>query len=149
MRAGVTMIELLIVVSVISILTGIGVASLPRDRIAVDRMSSIVAQQFTQARLDAIRRNGFVGVCPTSAGINLVLGVDRSVTCTSGTTVATNEFGGDFARVRLGSSTLTQFFYDPRGVPVSNAGGSIRLETSDGAYGKTIHVNLAGGVEIQ
>ena len=67
-QRGVTLIELLVTITVLSIVLGLGIPAL-RDFVLNNRQISAVNQMVASmqyARTEAVARNGFVSLCPSS-----------------------------------------------------------------------------------
>ena len=61
-RRGLTLLELLLVLGILGVLLGLALPLLSPNRLALDQAARSLAAQVTRARLEAIRRNAFVGL---------------------------------------------------------------------------------------
>ncbi|WP_243094023.1 GspH/FimT family pseudopilin [Thermus thalpophilus] len=153
--SGLALIELVIVVAILGILFALGTGYLRSDRIAVNQAAQTLAAQVTRARLEAIRRNAFVGLAFNAAGAGsyrLFVDENRNGSYDGGETVIQSvTFGqGDWGRVRLqsvsGASTLV---FDPRGIPHDLNATSVTLSNWAGTYSKQVQVTPQGRASVQ
>ena len=61
-RRGLTLLELLLVLGILGVFLGLALPLLSPNRLALDQAARSLATQVTRARLEAIRRNAFVGL---------------------------------------------------------------------------------------
>ena len=149
--AGLTLLELLITLSVLGILLGIGGTTVRSDRIAVDQAARALSMQVSRARLEALRRNDTVGLNASTAAqqVRLFTDLDRNSTYAAGELLrgTTIQYGADQqSHVKL-NSDITLLF-DARGILRSPMGATITLSSHRG-YQKTIAINAQGKVAIQ
>jgi type IV fimbrial biogenesis protein FimT len=157
---GFSLLELVVVLAVLGVLLVLGTGFLNSDRTAVNQAAQSLAAQVTRARLEAIRRNEFVGLAFRTTGAGgyaLFVDANRNgVLDTGETTLQTVAFGqGDWARVRLtglqqnntalSSATLV---FDTRGVPQSFANLTVTLGNRGGTYAKTVQISEQGRATI-
>jgi len=152
---GLTLIELVIILAILGILLALGTGYLRSDRIAVNQAAQSLAAQVTRARLEAIRRNEFVGIHFSTQGFGgyvVFVDANRDGTFNTGETVVQSvSFGqGDWARVRLtavtGASTLV---FDPRGIPTSFTASTVTLRNRAETYTKTVQISGQGRASVQ
>ncbi|WP_279165306.1 GspH/FimT family protein [Thermus scotoductus] len=157
---GLSLLELVVVLAVLGILLALGTGYLNSDRTAVNQAAQSLAAQVTRARLEAIRRNEFVGLALRTNGAGgyaVFLDTDRDGVQDAGETILqTVTFGqGDWARVRLSglqqnntavsSATLV---FDTRGVPQNFAILTITLSNRAETYTKTVQISEQGRATI-
>ncbi|GAB6942827.1 GspH/FimT family protein [Thermus brockianus] len=90
------LIELIIVVALLGILLALGTGYLRSDRMAVNQAAGSLAAQVTRARLEAIRRNAFVGLQFSMAGAGgytLFVDANRNGSDDTGDTIQSVTFG--------------------------------------------------------
>ncbi|WP_135255590.1 GspH/FimT family pseudopilin [Thermus caldilimi] len=152
---GLTLIELVIIIAILGVLLALGIGYLGSDRLAVNQAAQSLAAQVTRARLEAIRRNSFVGIQFGTQGFGgyvVFVDANRDGTFNPGETVVQSvTFGqGDWARVRLtavsGASTLV---FDPRGIPTSFTPSTVTLGNRAGTYSKTVQISGQGRASVQ
>lgn len=153
---GLSLLELVVVLTVLGILLALGTGFLNSDRVAVNQAAQSLAAQVTRARLEAIRRNEFVGLAFRTAGAGgytVFVDANRNGIQDPGeATLQTVTFGqGDWARVRLSglqqSGTATPgavLTFDTRGVPQNPAQLSVTLSNRGGTYSKTVEISPQG-----
>lgn len=56
-RAGFTLLELLVVITIVGILSAVGIVNLPRDKIQVREATRVITADINRARSEAIRLN--------------------------------------------------------------------------------------------
>ncbi|WP_105317391.1 GspH/FimT family pseudopilin [Thermus tenuipuniceus] len=152
---GFSLVELILAITILGILLALGTSYLRSDRIAVNQAAQSLAAQVTRARLEAIRRNEFVGIQFSTQGFGgyvVFVDANRDGTFNSGETVVQNvPFGqGDWARVRFtavtGASTLV---FDTRGIPTSFTPSTITLHNRAETYTKTVQISGQGRASVQ
>ena len=149
-----SLIELVIVIAVLGILLAIGTGYLRSDHLAVNQAARSLAAQVTRARLEAIRRNDFVGIQFLTGGAGgYVVFVDQNRNGTYDTTEATIQtvnFGqGDWARVRLTALTgPAALVFDPRGIPQDFTGTTLTLSNRAGTYTKGVFIGPQGRASL-
>lgn len=154
-KQGITLLELLVLLGVFGILLALGLPLLSPDRLALDQAARSLAAQVTRARLEAIRRNAFVGLHVFTEGKGgYVIFVDHNGDrhYSAGEEIQTVRFGeGAWSRVRLdpGQSTLGNlpFLFDPRGIPYGLGTGTIAL--ASGSAIRKVVISQQGRARIQ
>ncbi len=154
MRKGFSLLELLLVLSILGIVLALGLPRLNPDAQAVNQAARGLAEQVVRARLEAIRQNAFVGLLldPTrtpAGGYVVYVDEDADGTLDAGERVLQEvRFGqGDFGRVRLSApSSPTVLLFDPRGIPQGFAGATVRLQNRAGTYTRELQVSPQGRV---
>jgi prepilin-type N-terminal cleavage/methylation domain-containing protein len=139
-QSGLTFIELMIVLGVLAILSGLAVPAifswLPNHRLggAARDVLSLVER----ARLTAVRDNG-------NATVNFQLGGAQCTASVNGTTFGDETLPGDvrFSGVTFTGQTLQ---FDGQGMP--SEGGTITLSNRQGAT-RSIVVSFGGNASIQ
>lgn len=151
---GLSLIELVIVLAILGVLLALGTGYLRSDRLAVNQAAQSLAAQVTRARLEAIRRNTFVGLQFSTQGAGgylLFEDANRDSLYDSGEPVIQRVvFGqGDWARVRLsaieGPATLV---FDPRGIPQGFAEAKVSLSNRAGTYSQEISISPQGRASL-
>jgi type IV fimbrial biogenesis protein FimT len=151
---GLSLLELVVVLAVLGILLALGTGYLNSDRTAVNQAAQSLAAQVTRARLEAIRRNDFVGVQFLTGGAGgYVVFVDqnRNGTYDAGDTgIQTVNFGQrDWARVRLSALTgPAALVFDPRGIPQDFTGATVTLSDRAGTYTKGVSLSPQGRASL-
>lgn len=151
---GLSLIELVIVLAVLGVLLALGTGYLRSDRLAVNQAAQSLAAQVTRARLEAIRRNAFVGIQFLTGGAGgYVVFVDqnRNGTYDAGDTpIQTVNFGqGDWAQVRLTALTGPgALVFDPRGIPQDFTGATVTLSDRAGTYTKGVSLSPQGRASL-
>lgn len=153
---GLSLIELVIVIAVLGILLALGIVYLPSDRLAVNQAARSLAAQVTRARLEAIRRNEFVGLQLQTGGTGgVVLSVDanRNSSYDLGEPIFHSmNFGtGDWGRVRLQSvSGASALVFDTRGIPRDGTQvTTVTLVNRAGSYTKKVVISPQGRAQVQ
>ena len=128
---GITVIELLVVLAVVGILAGIGVALIPRQGIAVSQGQRILATAIQFARLEAIRRNATVQVDLSDGAADVVVALvdDPSVVLRR---FALDPQGG---RVTLKRPSANTIEFNSRGVAVLPMTRTVEI----GIVGTNVH----------
>jgi len=151
---GLSLIELVIVIAVLGILLALGTGYLPSDRLAVNQAARSLAAQVTRARLEALRRNDFVGIQFLTGGAGgYAVFVDQNQNGTydtTETTIQTVNFGqGDWAQVRLTALTgPAALVFDPRGIPQDFTGTTLTLSNRAGTYTKGVSISPQGRASL-
>ena len=144
-RRGLTLLELLLVLGILGVFLGLALPLLSPNRLALDQAARSLATQVTRARLEAIRRNAFVGLQEFTEGAGgYLLFVDQNANLRydPGEEFGATRFGqGNWARVRLDpeKSALGNMplLFDPRGIPAKPITATLVL-TSGGATRKVV-----------
>lgn len=156
-REGLTLLELLVVLSVLGVLLALGVPRLSPDRLAVDQAARGLAQQVTRARLEAIRQNAFAGLhvfTDGAGGYAVFADRDGNRRYDPGEEVQLVRFGqGDWARVRLdvGRSTLGNLplLFDPRGLPAKPITATLALTDRQGSALRRVVISQQGRARVE
>ncbi|AEG33635.1 hypothetical protein Ththe16_1230 [Thermus thermophilus SG0.5JP17-16] len=152
---GFTLVELLILLTILGVLLTLGMGYLRSDRLAVNQAAQSLAAQITRARLEAIRRNAFVGLQFSTAGAGgytLFVDANRNGSYDTGdTAIQSITFGqGDWGQVRLqsvsGASTLV---FDPRGIAQALNATTVTLSNRAGTYSKQVQISPQGRASVQ
>ena len=142
-------------IAVLGILLALGTGYLRSDRLAVNQAARSLAAQVTRVRLEAIRRNAFVGIqfnTQSSGGYVVFVDANRDGIYESGELVIQSvSFGqGDWASVRLTSVTgNSTFVFDTRGIPTSFSSSTITLGNRIGTYTRTVQISGQGRASVQ
>lgn len=143
---GLSLIEIVIVLAIIGILTAIGVANMPRDRFAVNQAAEGLARDFQFIRLEAIRRNAFVGLrfLPDSNSYMIFEDANRDFTYNADddATIKTVNLGA--GGVMVSTSAPEGKLFDPRGIPTDFGSVAITLSGRTGAYSKNVCISGQG-----
>lgn len=151
-RHGFSLLELIVVLAVLGVVLSLSAGVLNPDRQAVNQAAQSLAAQVTRARLEAIRRNEFVGIQFNATGAGRYeIFVDSNRDGTPDNVIQAVTFGqGDWARVRLAQiSGGTSFVFDTRGVPVNFVQIEVTLSNRQGTYTKTVQISPQGRAAIQ
>ena len=154
---GFSMVELLVVMSILGVLVTIGAGTLRSDRLAVNQAAEGLASQIARARLEAIRRNSFVGVCFDTSGngsYTVRSAETAAEVCPEGTSIQHVALGsGDWAKVKLGTLNLSSSFdgvvFNSLGLTTGNVNGTFTVQNSEGSYTKNVVVNGQGRASVQ
>lgn len=154
--AGFTLLELLVVISIVGILVGLVASTYGSTSVAAGQGAQSVASLITQTRLEALRQNGYVGLFfdVTNQRARMFVDVNRNGTYDTGDTLLRDiVFGatGAIERAKLASITgATVVRFDPRGLynpatAVTIVVASIR----DTSVTKTVAVTAQGTGTVQ
>lgn len=153
---GLSIVELLGVVAILAILLTMGAGFLRTDRTSVSQAAQGLSSQIQRARLEAIRRNTFAGVCFSNTGsgsyslrtASLATGV-----CPSGTLITEIRMGQDtLGQVRLsneGSSGFSGIVFNSRGMVSGVATTTVTLSNIANNFSKQVVVNPQGRASVQ
>lgn len=143
--------EFLILLAVLGVVLSLSAGILNPDRQAVNQAAQSLAAQVTRARLEAIRRNEFVGISFTTQGSGgYTIFVDSNRDGAPDTLIQTVAFGqGEWGRVRLSQvSGGTSLVFDTRGVPVDFVQIEVTLSNRQGTYSKRVGISPQGRAAI-
>ena len=147
------MLELVIVVAILGILLAITFVALPSDRTAVNQAARGFAEQFPRARIQALKEDAFAGIRVLTTGngsYEVCVDQDSNRQCDTGESIQTVTMGqGDNSKIRIASSTVSQFIFDPRGIPFAASGGNVVFANPSGSYTVTVNVTAAGKATVQ
>lgn len=155
---GFTLIEILVVLAIAGILTGIAFVVLPNDHAAVNQAAYGFAQQFPRARIEALKNDAFAGVTVSSTGsgsYSVCVDANGNGACDAGEAVQTVSMGqGSYAKVRITCAGFAAFMFDPRGiprVPTPNTAcpGVVTFANRAGNYSVDVAVTAAGKASVQ
>lgn len=159
---GLSVIELILVVSILGILMVLGGGWFSSDRIRVNQAAQILSSDVTRARLEALRRNVPVGIrFDFSSGANfyqIMADVDQNGLDSSDPVINRIQFGaGEYARIvgRLRQCTVAdaaaaasaEIVFDARGV--YQLATSRTVELSIGSYSRFVNINQQGRAQIR
>ncbi|WP_243094024.1 GspH/FimT family protein [Thermus thalpophilus] len=154
-KGGLSLLELLGVLAVLAVLLALGLPWLSPNGLALDQAAQTLAAQVTRARLEAIRRNAFVGLDVLRQGAGgYLLFVDENGNRRPDPGEAFQEvrFGeGPWARVRLdlAQSHLGNLplLFDPRGTPYGLTTATFAL--SSGSASRKVVVSQQGRARVE
>lgn len=154
---GFSVIELIIVVAILGILFTITAGLLRSDRTSVTQAAQGLSAQISRARLEAIRRNTFAGICfsQTGSGSYSLRTADSAAdVCPDGTLIQTVTLGtGDWAAVRFGTPTLPDGFdgvvFNSRGMVSGTVSGTLVIQNTAQNFSKNVSINAQGRASIQ
>lgn len=141
MRHGVSLVELLVVLTLIGVLTGIALPKLAffRDRLAVEREANALAIAVRSARVEALRRNRIVLV-RTAPDSMVLLAVG------SGDTTVVWRRPGPSASGTALRAPMGQIPIAPNGLPVGAANGTWFYDR--GAASRRVIISRYGRVRV-
>lgn len=156
---GFSIVELLVILAIIGVLVGIGVAQLNSAGAATRQAAEVVAAAVNRARFEAVRTNNTAGLeiiaADTSQGgtIRICANVDetQALSCNTGTILQTIVLSeGELARARIASPARLAVFFDRRGVvrnPASS-GQVITISDRSGNNVRTVTILPTGRAEV-
>ncbi len=167
-RAGFTLLEMLIVITIVGILAALGLTNLRRDTPQVRDAARVLMADINRARSEAIRLNTTVGVTfdpgqgsyrafLMGAG-NTAIPNDGSVTGSAYSGVAANGvifqrvLTAEFPLAVLASTNYSNntLSFDVRGLPLGFNNGTIILRSRrDTSYGLKVIIAAAGRVRLE
>lgn len=136
---GVTLVELLVVLAIVSVLATLGFVHLPQDRVHLREASRILQADLMRARSEAIRYNTFVAVAfdPAGGDYRMFIDADRNKISDTGALLPLASSLASFPRARLSAVNFTgsdTLWLDPRGLPRNASGafaaGSVTFTSS-------------------
>lgn len=159
-RAGFTLLELLIVVTIIAIIGAIGMPNLRRDRPQVRDAARVVMADLNRARSEAIRLNATVSVTIDTAGgfYRSFLDNDRNGVPDDGQVIFRRALTSDFPLTNVVSASFsnssTALWFDVRGLPRNANGGfssgNVTLRSKhDAGYQLRVLVSSGGRVRLE
>jgi len=155
--AGMTVIELIIVVAVAGILLAVGALQLNPTGSAVSQAAEVVAGAANRARFEAVKSNstsGYVvtaGTGGSSGTITICREIDITIglSCANGTVTEVITFeGGALARAVISAPASTSVFFDRRGVVRNPAQHVITVADRSGGHSRTITIAPTGRAEV-
>lgn len=155
--AGFTLIELLVVIAITGLLFGL-YSIFPRDGMTVRSAAESLSSNFSRARMEALRRNEYMGVRvdPAANTFFLFMDVDRNLQYTLAgdgqpiTQVGINS--GEYSLVKYDAtvpSTGYTFVFDTRGLSRTPTGFAVKLTNRSGSVARTVQVSAQGRSNIQ
>lgn len=155
-NSGFSLIELVIVVAIAGILTGVGVVVLRPGRFAVNQAAQTFSSAVTQTRFEAIKSNRTAEMTVSTDGFGsyqICVDENDDGTCDAGEVVEALAFGtGDYGQVALTASTLSnnRIRFDRRGIPMEAISGkTVTLSQRSGSFDRVIALSSTGRTEIQ
>lgn len=155
---GFSVIELLIVLAVLAVILGVGIARLDPSASATSQAAQVVASAVARARFEAVRTNStsgleiVAGAGGSSGQITICHDIDWAVglACVNGVTTETRSFdGGALARAVISSPTSTTVYFDRRGVVRNPANHVVTITDRGGRNPRTISISPTGRAEVQ
>ncbi len=152
---GVTLLELLLVMAIIGILGAVGFAAVPRDRFAVNQAAEGLARSFSLARLEAVRRNEFVGLHLESVaagnGYSLFIDANGNGHYDAGEPVIKSvRFASSAVNLSsVGASPAKSLVFDPRGMTFGIFTGTFEFANLSGSYSRKVIVSQQGRARLQ
>jgi len=157
-NGGFTLLELLVVIAIIGLLARL-MFLIPRDGFAVAGAAGTIAQLVTRTRMEALRRNEYVGFQVDKVGNKVFLfeDLDRNLAYSTtadkiipsaGLTLAS----GDYPSTKFGSSLVSPgytFVFDTRGIPRTLNSMTIPVSNASGSKIKTVSVTPQGRATVQ
>lgn len=166
-----TLIEILVVISLMGILVSVGAASIDRRPLQVREATSVLAADVQRARTEAIRINTpvriFFDVAADSYRVEadvLCDGVpdrdldDDGVDDLASAVIFSRDVGSYFPRVNLASTDATgdAIWFDPRGIPRTSGCSNLSAPVTvafqakgDAAIARAVRIELQGSVETE
>lgn len=158
-RAGFTLLELLVVVAIVGVLGTLGVVNLPRDRIQVREAARIVAADILRVRSEAILRNVPVALTfsPATGSYRAYTDELRDRVPDDGRFIFERQLTAEFPLATIASVTFTDgdtLWFDVRGLPQSSTGGfssgnTVVRAQGDGGYRLRIVMANQGRVRTE
>jgi type IV fimbrial biogenesis protein FimT len=152
---GVTLLELLLVIAIVGILGAAGFAAVPRDRFAVNQAAEGLARSFNLARLEAVRRNEFVGLYLESAaagnGYALFVDANGNGQYDAGEQIIKRvRFAGGAVKIAsVGASPTRSLVFDPRGMTFGIFTGTVEFANLSTSYSRKVIVSQQGRARLQ
>lgn len=160
-RAGFTLLELLVVITIIGILSAVGIMSLPRDKIQVREASRIISADILRARSEAIRLNTRVELAFNVTNDSYILNCsedrdcdgepDSSDVATVPTNILERRLGSEFPLADLSAASFisgASIWFDVRGLP--NGAGSVTVASKGrSSYALQVLMAAQGRVRVE
>lgn len=159
---GVTLLEMLIVLAVMGIMMGIAITSLHPERFAVQQALSALASEVSSTRIEAIRKNEYVGIQfqVDTNRYRVYLDKDNSRSYSTGDVVLTDQpfdananpnqnnpyKGVSLSAISVGgaASNTYDLVFDARGIPRTAQAAVITIANTGGSYSRQLSVSLQG-----
>ncbi len=159
LKAGFTLIELILALALMGILLAVGVSRLNLSGSATRQAAEVVSAAVNRARYEAIRTNNTAGLTITagtggsSGSIVICRDVDETVAlaCSTGAVAETIDFdGGDLTRAVITSPASVTFFFDRRGIlrNPSSTSQVITIADRSGNNIRTVSISATGRAEV-
>jgi len=157
LAAGLSVIELLIVLAVAGILFGVGIVSLNPAGAATRQAAEVLAGAANRARFEAVKTNSTSGYEVVAGGdgstgsITICREIDVNVglSCANGVITELITFdGGALARAVIADPARTAVYFDRRGVVRNPALHVITVTDRSGGNVRTVTISPTGRAEI-
>ncbi len=160
--SGLSVIELIVVTTILGILIALGGGWFSSDRMRVNQAAQILSADVTRARLEALRRNVPVGIRFSFAGgtnrYEIVADTNQNGLDSDDPIISRTQFGeGEWGRVQgslvqctaadVAASSSAEVVFDARGVYQLATSRSVRLTI--GSYSRFININQQGRAQIR
>jgi type IV fimbrial biogenesis protein FimT len=157
-----SVIELIIVITILGILIALGGGWFSSDRMRVNQAAQILSADVTRARLEALRRNVPVGIRfdfrPGANRYEIVADTNQNGLDSSDPVISRTQFGaGEWGRVQgslrqctaadAAAASSAEVVFDARGVYQLATSRSVQL--SIGSYSRFVNINQQGRAQIR
>lgn len=147
-KAGFSILEILVALALVGVLLSVGVAVIPRDRLAVRQAAEGLARDVQLARFQAISGNRYVRleIRPDSNDYRLV---ERD----SGVVLKSVSLTGDNRTARAAildvDNPANNIVFDPRGIGIGTGPQSVVIGSPSSGYSLTVSISQPGRVTIE
>lgn len=154
-QAGFTLIELIVVITIIAVLSTIGFLNLPRDRPQVNEAARNMMADLNRARTEAIRLNTSVAfeINYDSSSYRVFADPNRDSqpdakvgNLTLKVPLYQMNFSSDFPRADLSGNGRYTFWFNSRGLPSSP--GRFIIQSASGDYRRQVDLASQGRIEV-